>query len=223
MKAQASAPPPSARPERRVERGRRQLVPRVAPWFTITTGIPSDAACRTYRNPDMTVNDDPSTTSADDADTSEKHASTRGFGTFSPKNTTSGLSTPPHDRQSTTVNPAVSSSATSPSGLTAPAKAGRGPRRVGRPQPLVERRAATSLPARQAHHPVQRRRAARSRTGAGRLVQPVHVLRDDPAKKPVPLERRHRAVPGVRRRPGHVPPAQVRPRPVPLPRRRATR
>ena len=44
--------------------------PRVAPWFTITTGIPSDEACRTYRSPDMTVNDDPSTTSADDADTS---------------------------------------------------------------------------------------------------------------------------------------------------------
>ena len=67
----------------------------------------------------MTVNDDPSTTSADDPDTSAKHSSTRGLGTFSPKNTTSGLSSPPHDRQSTTVNPPVSSSATSPSGLTA--------------------------------------------------------------------------------------------------------
>ena len=67
----------------------------------------------------MTVNDDPSTTTADDADTSEKHCSTRGLGTFSPKNTTSGLSRPPHERQSATVNPRVSSSATSPSGFTA--------------------------------------------------------------------------------------------------------
>src|SRR6202035_720203 len=67
----------------------------------------------------MTVNDDPSTTSADDADTSAKHSSTRDLGTVSPKNTTSGLSSPPHARQSATVNPLVSSSATSPSGFTA--------------------------------------------------------------------------------------------------------
>ena len=93
--------------------------PRVVPWFTITTGISSDEARRTYRSPDITVNDDPSTTTADEEDTSEKHSSTRGLGTFSPKNTTSGLSSPPHARQSTTVNPEVSSSATSPSGLTA--------------------------------------------------------------------------------------------------------
>jgi hypothetical protein len=66
----------------------------------------------------MTVNDEPRTTTAAEEDTSEKHSSTRGLGTFSPKNTTSGLSTPPQDRQSTTVNPPVSSSATSPSGFT---------------------------------------------------------------------------------------------------------
>jgi hypothetical protein len=93
--------------------------PRVAPWLTITTGIPSVAACLTYRSPDMTVSEEPRTTSADDAETSAKHSSTRAFGTFSPKNTTSGLSSPPHARQSTTVKPPVSSSATSPSGLTA--------------------------------------------------------------------------------------------------------
>ena len=67
----------------------------------------------------MTVSEEPSTSSADDPATSSKHASTRGRGTFSPKNTTSGLSRPPHERESTTVNPPVSSSATSPSGLTA--------------------------------------------------------------------------------------------------------
>jgi hypothetical protein len=93
--------------------------PRVVPWFTITTGTPSDEACRTYRSPDITVNDEPSTTTAAEEDTREKHSSTRGLGTFSPKNTTSGLRTPPHERQSTTVNPPVSSSATSPSGFTA--------------------------------------------------------------------------------------------------------
>ena len=71
--------------------------PRVAPWFTITTGTPSDEARRTYRSPDITVNDDPSTTSAEEEDTREKHASTRGLGTFSPKNTTSGLSSPPQE------------------------------------------------------------------------------------------------------------------------------
>ena len=96
--------------KRRVEPGGRISSPRVVPWFTISTGIPSDAACRTYRSPDMTVNDDPSTTTAEDEDTSEKHCSTRGLGTFSPKNTTSGLSRPPHERQSATVNPRVSSS-----------------------------------------------------------------------------------------------------------------
>jgi 2-polyprenyl-6-methoxyphenol hydroxylase-like FAD-dependent oxidoreductase len=38
--------------------------PRVAPWLMITTGRPSLAACRTYRSPDMTASEEPSTISA---------------------------------------------------------------------------------------------------------------------------------------------------------------
>ncbi len=37
--------------------------PRVAPWLTITTRAPCLAACRTYRKPDITVSEEPRTTS----------------------------------------------------------------------------------------------------------------------------------------------------------------
>jgi len=37
--------------------------PRVGPWLTITTGTGTFAACRTYRKPDITVSEDPRTTS----------------------------------------------------------------------------------------------------------------------------------------------------------------
>src|SRR6266550_1537427 len=43
--------------------------PRVAPWLTITTGRCSPAACLTYRNPDITVSEDPRTTRALDRST----------------------------------------------------------------------------------------------------------------------------------------------------------
>jgi hypothetical protein len=95
-----------------------------------------------------------------------------------------------------------------------------GPRRVRRPQPLVKGQPRRPPPARQAHHPVQAAVQLRHRARARRLVQPVHVLRDDPAHQPVPLERGDRAMPGIRCGPGDVPPAEVAARPVPLPRRR---
>ena len=57
------------------------------------------ALCRTKRSPDITVSDEPSTTSTSAASTSAYAASTRGLGTDSPKNTTSGFSRPPHASQ----------------------------------------------------------------------------------------------------------------------------
>ena len=59
-----------------------------------------------------------------------------------------------------------------------------GPPRVRRPQPRVKFLPRRPLPARQAHHPVQRPVQLGHRLRARRLVQPVHVLRDDPASSP---------------------------------------
>src|ERR1700733_6672481 len=156
--------------------------PRVSPWFTITTGMPREAARRTDRNPDMTVSDDPRT--------------------------------PP-------AAPPAPPGPPAPARVPGCARRQARPRRVRAPQPLVKRRSRGAPPARQAHHPVQAAVQLGHGTAAGRLVQPVHVLGDDPAQQPVPLELGHRQVPGVRRRPGDVPPAQMAARPVPLPRRRA--
>ena len=67
----------------------------------ITTGCCSRALWRTKRNPDITVSDEPRTTKTSARSTRAYAASTRAFGTDSPKNTTSGLSRPPHCRQPT--------------------------------------------------------------------------------------------------------------------------
>jgi NAD-dependent SIR2 family protein deacetylase len=47
---------------------------------------------RTKRSPDITVSEDPSTSRQAESSSRSKHRCTRGRGTFSPKNTTSGLS-----------------------------------------------------------------------------------------------------------------------------------
>src|SRR6185437_7714744 len=57
----------------------------------ITTGCRSRAWWRTKRNPDITVSDEPRTTNTSACSTRAYAASTRAFGTDSPKKTTSGL------------------------------------------------------------------------------------------------------------------------------------
>ena len=165
----------------------------------------------------MTVNDDPSTTRADDEDTSEKHDSTRGLGTFSPKNTTSGLSSPPHAEAVHHGETAGLLKRHVPVRIDRGLEPRGGPRRVRRAQARVKFLARRPRPARQAHDLVQRPVQFGHGRGTRRLVQPVHVLRDDTGDEPGPLERGDGAVPGVRRRPGDVPPPEVRPRPVALP------
>ena len=95
----------------------------------------------------------------------------------------------------------------------------RVPAGIGRLQPPVQLGARRPLPARQADDPVQAAVQLGDPEGARRLVQAVHVLRDDPGQQPAAAHLGHGAMTVVRHRPGDVPPAQVTARPVPAPRR----
>ena len=90
--------------------------PRVGPRLMITTGRPALALCRTKRSPDITVSDEPSTTSTSAASTSAYAWSTRSRGTDSPKKTTSGFSRPPQSAQSASTKSDQRSTTASPSG-----------------------------------------------------------------------------------------------------------
>ncbi len=70
--------------------------PRIGSWSTISTGFPLLVRPGTNRSPDNTVSEEPRTSSEDASPTSSGQCSTRGGGTASPKNTTSGWRTPPH-------------------------------------------------------------------------------------------------------------------------------
>ena len=96
-----------------------------------------------------------------------------------------------------------------------------GPLRIGRPQPLVQRYPRRPRPAPQAGNPVQAPMQFGHRNRPSRLVQPVHVLRDNAIDAARALELRHREVPGVRLGRRDIAPAQVAARPVPAPCRRA--
>ncbi len=95
---------------------RRSL--RVAPRFTMTTGSFRRVAWSTSRTPEFTVSDEPTTSSASASATIETASRNFSAGTNSPKNTTSGFSTPPHTEQSGTRKRSTSVISTSPSGCS---------------------------------------------------------------------------------------------------------
>src|SRR5947209_1693305 len=76
---------------------------RVRPRFTAATSFPSRAAACAKRNPEYTINEDPTISIPSAWRSASNAAPTRPLGTFSPKNTTSGLSTPPQDRHGGTT------------------------------------------------------------------------------------------------------------------------
>ena len=71
-------------------------------------------------------------------------------------------------------------------------------------QPIVQLAAGGALPARQAEHPVEAAVQLDHLPRAGRLMQTVHVLRDDAGQQAAPLQVGDRAVPGVGGGPRHV-------------------
>src|SRR6201999_4057446 len=87
---------------------------------------------------------------------------------------------------------------------------------VGGTQPLSKRLPGAARAALQAHDPVKRSMQLHDVSGAGGLMQPVDVLRDDPAQHARLLKRGPRPVPGVGPRGDDPPPADVSTRPIAL-------
>ena len=190
--------------------------PRVGPRLMITTGRPGLALCRTNRSPDITVSDEPSTTSTSAASTSAYACSTRSRGTDSPKKTTSGLSRPPQSAQSARTKSRHSlhhGVAVRPQlGVLQPG--GRRDVGVERGEPTLHRRPAATAAAVQADHRGDVAVQVDHRAAAGRLVQAVDVLGDHPGQPGRPLQLDQRPVTGVGLGLADPPPAQVGPGPV---------
>ncbi len=90
-----------------------------------------------------------------------------------------------------------------------------GEARIQREQPLLERIAVAERATLQAPHPAQRAVQLDDALVARCVVEPVHVLGDEPVHGAAPLERRERAVRSIRLEPGEARPAQHAARPVP--------
>ncbi|HVY32731.1 MAG TPA: hypothetical protein VHB79_39620 [Polyangiaceae bacterium] len=75
---------------------------RVLPRLTIAMGTCKRAAARAKRKPEKTINDVPAISNVRAPSSASITVVTRAAGTFSPKKTTSGLSTPPHASQGAT-------------------------------------------------------------------------------------------------------------------------
>jgi hypothetical protein len=92
--------------------------------------------------------------------------------------------------------------------------------RVGVTQPCIQRRPGAPRPTLHTYDAVERPMQLDDLTCAGGLMQPVDILRDDPAQHTGPLKRGDREMPRVGSRGGDPPPADMRAGPVPLPRAR---
>ena len=141
---------------------------------------------------------------------------TRSAGTFSPKNTTSGFSSPPHASQAGKSNApnAASSRSASPSGASIASRDSevRIPSLEFQLQPL----ARTPSLAAQAAHRIDAAVQIDHVLTAGRLMQPIDVLSDELNDPSALLEGRERGVCVVRTRRPHAAEADKTPRPVPL-------
>ncbi len=104
-----------------------------------------------------------------------KISSTVVRGTESPKNTTSGLSTPPQDSQAGTLISLIISSGTSasPSGASAP---GLGSVWLCRNNALLHASAFALLAAAKTHHAVEPAMEVDNLLRSGTLVQAVYIL-----------------------------------------------
>merc|ERR1719171_1212825 len=177
---------------------------RVCPAVTMAIGLPSCLACRARRKAENTERELP-TSSPSPARTISSRASFRPRGRLSPKNTTWGLSTPPHTWQPGTSKLSTSSwsSSVSPSGRVcpprpaaacgSPARAQQavlagplGPShllgqhvrglRVQDGQPLLELRAGARGAAAQADGVMRATVDLEHAAAPCAVVQPVHVL-----------------------------------------------
>lgn len=105
---------------------------RVGPRFSNTIGLPATAMSRTRRNAECVATVVPTNKRASASCARRSHVSRSECRTFSPKNTTSGLTIPPHCGHAgyANVSYATPSSCTSPSGLRRKFKCGSRMRRL---------------------------------------------------------------------------------------------
>ena len=190
--------------------------PRVGPRLTITTGMPRLCACRTKRRPDITVRDEPATSSAPGFGVDHRVSARHPFAGH--------VLAEEHDvrlEHAAAADAADDAEAVGGGQLRVAVGSGldRGARRldeagVGRGEPLLERAAAAAPSACGADDvgdaAVQVDQGAAARAG----VQAIDVLGDQPTQRAAALQLGERAVAVVGRRLADPGPADVAARPV---------
>jgi hypothetical protein len=163
---------------------------RVRPRFTAAMGLPAAA----NRYPEYTISEDPTTSMASARARPAIAAATRSVGTLSPKNTTSGFSTPPQTEHAGTSNESKVEPLEIRVAVGRFAGLERVPIRIAPRELQLEGLSIEPPLASGAADAVDAAVQIDDRDASGRLVQPIDVLRHEQLDAVAPLEPRERAM-----------------------------